>query len=110
MKSGFKNIKVPFSGTYSWKTINNKDINMNDTIFSDYDSDVLLPLVTKQSCLLDYFRNNDNGYVGEKHYMGLECYHIEYKDGFYQRYMYFPKEDIDNFIREQKIKNILNEN
>jgi hypothetical protein len=104
--SRFLNIKTPYKDEkHSWCTSEEEECFLNDNIFKQYQKQLMTKrIVYKRTCILKYFKKAENN---EKHHINIECYHLEYIDGIYQNFLYIPKKDIDNFIRKQKLKNII---
>ena len=101
----FLNIKNPYKNKkFSWCYSNECEILLDDNIFKKYYDNISLPLIYKRLCKFNYFQDHEND---EKHYIDIECYHLTYKVDKYLKFLYIPKKDIDNFIRKQKIKNII---
>jgi len=105
---GFSHIKNIPEDISSWTVSKSIEINLSDHIFKEFDSRINGKITSKSICIIIRFKVFEFDIDKE---INLECYHIGWFDKTtnpnYNRFMYIPKLKIDNYIRRNKLKNIL---
>jgi len=85
-----------------------EDVNIDDKLLKIFESNITEDIKKINKVLMtSYTTQND-----EKIKLNIFCYDIEYLDitENIQRFIYIPCNKLEQFIREQKLKRILNDN